>query len=744
MIRRRPRVAAAACLLLLCLAAAVIGVTIRESTHRFDIDEALRETALHKARTQELDSARRLDLGKAKQEADLFKARDEERDWIVRNQRYAGQIQAAALFKKDGDLIALRDVLLAQEPAQGQKDLRSFEWHYLWRSGHGFMLPPRNTSFITAVAYSKNGAFCASANTDGAIHVFDRHSSELLATVKDHNFEIRSLDFLKEDTQLLSTAFAFIPDLSGFRGEFILRSLGSDKKILRRGTCGHKRLDFGRSMFAVAAAAQTLFIIDRDSPEDRLLMLDLVRGTEQVVLRKENLALAVATPDADRIAVIYRSTLNEWFIELLEPSTGRRIATTKTGRVHMAAFAPDGKTLALGIFPDSLEIRDVPSLNLRKSMEFPGQAHSLEFDWVGDRLAVSDRDMAHILDARSGEPLGSFAHGGQNFSPGGRLAFAPDGQELAFGGVDGRIRTSKNVLIRQDDSLPAPLPQSEAWCLTFSPDGNSLAAGYDHEDGLNQQNLLIWDLKSRKAKSLVGHDATVMAMSLSPDGRILATASYDRSVRLWDLATGNCLWNLTGHTGPVRALAFSPDGHQIASAGSDLSIKIWSIKDGSLQKTWAAHMDLIRSLTFSPDGNFLISAANDQTIKVWDAKSWMLTREIADDAKVQSVACSPDGSLLASGNEKNKVKLWSLATGTRLKSLPGHSGKVRSVVFSPDGKTLASGGEDNAVRLWNVMTGQETLVFPTEHFVNGLAFDAHSKRVAAALHDGKVKIWAAE
>ena len=716
-LRRRPHAAAVAgvtSLLLTALVAISIWISIRESAHSADMRR--------------------------------YEAQAEERDWVACNQHYAAQIRAGGLLKAQGRLAALRDVLLTQKPAAGQKDVRDFAWHYRWHSGQGFMLPGRKST-LTAIAYSQSGSICAAGNFDSGIELFDRPTGKLLTRLQGHAFEILTLDFFKDDTRLLSTAFSRTPDQKGFRGEFLLWDL-AERKVLRRGAYAHKSEDLGHPIFAVASAARTLFIIDRDSTGHRLLMLDLDQGTQQELLRKENLFLVATTPTADRIAVVYYKlppASGTCFVEILEPATKRRIAAAQFDRpVHMAAFSPDGKTLALGVgmgdSPYFVELRDVRSLRLRTSLAFAVLPYRLRYDGPGKRLAVTaGQNHFQIFDVQTSASLGSFTQKGASF-----LAFSPDGEELALGDVDGRVRTGKNVFDSQARSLPGPVPASEAWCLAFSHDGNTLVAGYDHERGSKPQTLRLWDLKSRTARTVAGHHATVMALAVSPDGKTFATASHDRSVRLWDMASGECRKKLTGHTGPVRALAYSPDGLQIASGGSDLSIKIWNVKAGSLQNSWRGHDDMIRSLTFSRDGERLISAANDRTIKIWNAKDQTLVRTIADEAHVQSVACSPDGRLLASGNETNTVEIWELASGTLVKTLPGHLGRVRSVAFSPDGKTLASGGEGKTVRLWNVLTGQELLVLPTEHFINGLAFDPRSKTLAAALHDGSVKIWAAE
>jgi WD40 repeat protein/serine/threonine protein kinase len=717
---RRPRMAAATSLLLLSIVAVAIAVSIREFEHHTNMEKALEEAGTQKARA-------------------------DERDWMVRNQHYASQMRAAWLLKSDEQLPALRDLLLAQKPGPGQKDVRGFEWRYLWRFGQGFMRADGHGR-VTAVAYSANGAVCASGSVDGAICLFDRHTGRSTTQLQEHAYEVRSLDFLKEDTLLLSTAFDKNPDGVGFRGEYILWRLGTENTIVRRGQYYRQREVDGHSMFASAPAARVLFVIDRDSAHDRVLRIDLDTGMEQEILSRHHLFLVASTPRADKLALVHRSADERAhaFLEIVDPVTRKVISSGDSNAICQAEFSPDGMTLALDVATPgerrAVEFRDVPSLRLRKSFDNGATYANFRFDWSGRRLAIATLSGdIHFIDTQTYDSLGSHG-GGTGILP----AFSPDGAELAIAGNDVRIRTGKNVFDSQDDVLPGTGPTSEAWCLAFAPDGRTLAAGYDHEDDSKPQTLLLWDLKAKKAIALAGHDATVMALAVSPDGKSLATASYDRTVCLWDLATGKCRMTLEGHTGPVRALAFSPDGRSIASGGSDLSLKIWNTGDGSLQTSWRGHDDMIRSLAFSPDGNHLISAANDRTIKIWHTKDWTLARRIANEAKVQAVACSPDGAQLASGNEHNNVELWDIASGALVMTLPGHSGKVRSVAFAPDGKTLASGGEDKTVRLWNLLAGQETLVFPTEHFINALAFDPRSRRLAAALHDGTVKLWAAE
>ncbi len=282
-VRRRPGATAAAALTgvaVFSVVAGLIWIGSRESAHSSDMTNALHE----------IDSQR---------------ARAEELDWLARNQQYAAQIRSGGRLKQGNQLAELRDLLLAQKPAAGQKDLRGFEWHYLWRFGKGFRLPPRAQT-VLAMAYGQNGDVCAWGSPEGPVYLVNRHTGKFLTTLVGHTYEVQTLEFLENDRQLLSTAFGRIPDGTGFRGEFILWSVAGEPRILRRGATAHHHKEFGQRIFRLARDARILFIIDRMSPSlHRLMMLDLDKGTEQELLRQENLIWFATTPNAERLAVVY-------------------------------------------------------------------------------------------------------------------------------------------------------------------------------------------------------------------------------------------------------------------------------------------------------------------------------------------------------------------------------------------------------------------------------------------------------
>ena len=262
------------------------------------------------------------------------------------------------------------------------------------------------------------------------------------------------------------------------------------------------------------------------------------------------------------------------------------------------------------------------------------------------------------------------------------------------------LRTQARAEPHVQHYVPAPrVVKVGQWvaCLAISADGTRLAAG-------TRQRIRMWDLRDGRLirEAYIGDWVdSVRSVAFSPDGTRLATASDDKTARVWDTATGTEQLRVT-HNGAVNVVAFSPDGTRLATATGDRTA-VWDAETGA-ERLQVTHDGLVKGVAFSPDGTRLATASDDKTARVWDTATGTEQLRVTHRRRVNGVAFSPDGTRLATSGYDKTARVWDTATGTEQLRVTYDHG-VAGVVFSPDGTRLAGACGDKTVQITDAASG---------------------------------------
>jgi WD40 repeat protein len=202
------------------------------------------------------------------------------------------------------------------------------------------------------------------------------------------------------------------------------------------------------------------------------------------------------------------------------------------------------------------------------------------------------------------------------------------------------------------------------------------------------------------------HGNVVAGIAFRGKTKEWVSVGRDTEIKTWD-ATGKNLQTFYGPEHPPKTVSVSPDGRYIATAGEDTRVFLYDVVEGKLVKIFTGHIDFVNCLAFSPNGQVLASAGAEGRVLLWDVATGKILHSLSGHVdEVNAVAFNPDSGLLASASEDNTVIIWNLATGQQFMKLTGHEASVRTVAFSPNGKKLVSAGEDSKILVWNPATGQ--------------------------------------
>ncbi|WPD24334.1 MAG: WD40 repeat domain-containing protein [Candidatus Electrothrix scaldis] len=540
------------------------------------------------------------------------------------------------------------------------------------------------------------------------------------------------LNVLKGHTDWISTiAFSFDGSL--------LASGAKDKSIsiwkVSTGECLHI-LKGHTGMIRNVAFSDAGYLLASSSKDNTIRIWDVFTGQRlhKIEVDKAGGASSISFLPGSQIfaAGCYDGTIGIWDAQI-----GKRLNTLDGYKSYVlsVAFSSNGRLLAAGSF-GTIDVWDIKNSYRMRTIKTDDNlmVYSLSFSPDGQTLAAGIfTNSILMVDVENGQYISTL----EGMTSGRSIAFSSDGQTIVASGswnnttgfweiTPGRVRNLKGHTGR-------------VITIWFSPDSRNVTSV------ARDKTIGIWDsatgrrLQKIHLEKMTGTDD----VRFSPDGHMFAAGSWNSNrIRLGEVSSGKWLRTLDGHNDQVDNVLFFPENRLLASVSSDESIKIWDVRSGECLRTLQLEKGTKGGVSFSPTGRIFTANLNDEAIGIWNLNTG--ERLLTLPGESGDSTFSSDGQLLAVRDSKYRfITIWDTSTGQRLHTLKIHNDSVLWVIFSPDGRFLATSSLDRVITIWDVRTGKQIDTLREDNIANEsiIAFSPDGKTLAFTTDDNAIGLW---
>ncbi|CAD5955685.1 toll/interleukin-1 receptor domain-containing protein [Planktothrix agardhii] len=572
-----------------------------------------------------------------------------------------------------------------------------------------------DNTIITA-SFSPDGETLATGGYDNQVKLWDQNN-RFIQELNGHDKAVRSVSFNK-NSDLLATASldqtVRLWKKQGQNWQDTLTPLKDNTSIYS------VSINSQDNLIATGGADGTVKLWTLDGTRKQTL----IGHTESVYSVSFNPnGQTLATASKDNTIILWKRTPKEW--------VKVKNLTNHKDEVYNVTFSPNGERLASADANGRIKLWTSEGTFISDCIGHIDEVFALSFSPDSQTLISGGRDNTLKTWNLQGQMLNTIkAHQDRINS----LNFNPKTQALVSVSHDKMVKLWRfnNTQIRQLKGHTA-----EVRSVSFSPTDHLIATGSD------DAQVKLWNSDGTFKRTIIENQGKIRAVNFNNKSQLLGIASANATAFIWDIEKDSNSRKLLGHGDQVHSIDFSFDNQIIATTSYDETIRIWN-QQGQEIDTLRQHQGRVYSVSFSPIQMLIATASEDGTIKLWDEQNdqrWSERKTIDNGTSVYSVSFSPDGQILATGSENNQVQLWNLK-GEKIKPpFIGHQAAIWGVAFSPNGQIIASASDDKTINLWTVEGDRIVTLKGHQDEVNDVSFSHSGQTLASASSDKTVILW---